>query len=401
MATHHHPALDASIDLKALNLNQVFAQTPPTPPYELDEHILDVKLQFSRLQQSMTAASLLDDQGHWSGLNENEALRLELYDMALKLQLMLTRPFDTIQAVAQAHHCEAALRYAVNNNLAQHVPTSGSISYSELATKASVDSNQCRRLLRLLASNQVFAEIFPDRVAHTPASLQLLDPDICAWVAYQTEDSFRSSAHLSEALNKWPGSENKSQTAYSLAHDTDLPMFEHMVEVGKIERFRKAMKGQANQPHLSIDHVFAGYDWDKIVHPMSDHDASRKPLIVDVGGGVGHIASAISNTFPSFDVRVQDYGVTESYSTDGIDFTQYNFFQPQPIKGADVYFMRQIFHDWSDEYAVHILRNQVAAMGPHSKLVIMDLVLQQPGDWTLSEERKSRYAHNALGPQEV
>ena len=378
------------MELKITQSHHTVPALPPTPPHEFSEQLLDVKLQFSRLQQSLSAASLLDEQGFWDGQPEDEALRLELQDMALKLQNMLTRPFDTIQAIAQSHHCEAALRYAVHNNISLHVPVGGSISYKDLALKASVNARQCRRILRLLMSHQVFAETASGEVAHIPASRQLLDDDICAWIAYQTEDSCRSSTRLSEALQAWPGSEEKSKTAYNLAHDTDLPMFEHMAGTGKIERFRKAMKGQANQPCLSIEHVFTAYDWEASMLSTHAMKPGQKPMLVDVGGGVGHIATALSKAFPTMDVRVQDYGVTEPYTKDGVTFTQYDFFQPQPIRNADVYFMRQIFHDWSDEYAVQILQNQVEAMGPHSKLVIMDMVLQQPGDWLLSEERKSR-----------
>lgn len=53
-------------------------------------------------------------------------------------------------------------------------------------------------------------------------------------------------------------------------------------------------------------------------------------------------------------------------------------FKEQPVKGAEIYLLRTIIHDWPDEEAISILRRLVAAMEPHSHLVIMDVVLPVP-----------------------
>jgi 6-hydroxytryprostatin B O-methyltransferase len=172
-------------------------------------------------------------------------------------------------------------------------------------------------------------------------------------------------------------------------------MFEHFSQDGgtKMERFRRGMSGNAKQPSFDTNHAVDGYPWQTLI---ADTDLeSTPPVVVDVGGGVGHVASAISTAFPSLDVRVQDFGVTSPpYSKNGVSFSHYDFFTPQPIRSASIYFLRQILHDWSDEYGVQILRNQIDAMGPRSRLLLMDVVLQGPGagGWTLSEERKSRMA---------
>ncbi|KAK6952335.1 hypothetical protein Daesc_006870 [Daldinia eschscholtzii] len=49
----------------------------------------------------------------------------------------------------------------------------------------------------------------------------------------------------------------------------------------------------------------------------------------------------------------------------------YNFFTPQPLKGARAYFMHTVLHDWSDEPAIKILRNIAGGMEKgYSKLLI-------------------------------
>lgn len=62
-----------------------------------------------------------------------------------------------------------------------------------------------------------------------------------------------------------------------------------------------------------------------------------------------------------------------------IDCIEYDFFTPQPVQGADVYLLRTILHDWSDADAIRILRGIVQAMGPSSRLLIMDMVLPNVG----------------------
>ena len=54
----------------------------------------------------------------------------------------------------------------------------------------------------------------------------------------------------------------------------------------------------------------------------------------------------------------------------------HNFFMPQPIHNASIYFMRMITHDWADSFCHTILSHLRAAAGPQSKLVIVDAIVQ-------------------------
>lgn len=71
-----------------------------------------------------------------------------------------------------------------------------------------------------------------------------------------------------------------------------------------------------------------------------------------------------------------------------LTFQAHDFTQPQQVRGADVYLLRMILHDWPDGEATKVLRNIVAAMEkPTSRLLIMDTVLPMPGSVPVSEER--------------
>lgn len=88
--------------------------------------------------------------------------------------------------------------------------------------------------------------------------------------------------------------------------------------------------------------------------------------------------SASSSTLPA-DVR------------DRLTFEPYNFRQPQPVHGAEVYLLRMILHDWADADAALIIRNVVDALtAGRSRVLIMDTVLSKPGLAPVSAERIMR-----------
>jgi O-methyltransferase domain len=55
-------------------------------------------------------------------------------------------------------------------------------------------------------------------------------------------------------------------------------------------------------------------------------------------------------------------------------FAVHNFFNPQPTKGAGLYLLRSIIHDWPDQDAKIILKRLRDAANPSSKLIIFDLL---------------------------
>jgi hypothetical protein len=58
-----------------------------------------------------------------------------------------------------------------------------------------------------------------------------------------------------------------------------------------------------------------------------------------------------------------------------VSFHVHDFWMPQSIRGAEVYLFRTIMHDYSDEYAVKILRATVPAMKPGARIIVIDTVV--------------------------
>jgi len=117
---------------------------------------------------------------------------------------------------------------------------------------------------------------------------------------------------------------------------------------------------------------------------------------------MGHSCVALAKAFPELELVVQEIphvleaGIkmvrdeNEAAIAHRIRFQGYDFFTPQPVKGAAVYLFRQILHNWDSESAVKILKNTVDSMSQSSHLLIMDFVLPEPGSILSITERELR-----------
>jgi hypothetical protein len=72
-----------------------------------------------------------------------------------------------------------------------------------------------------------------------------------------------------------------------------------------------------------------------------------------------------------------------------VTFMAHDFLTEQPVKNADAYFFRWIFHNWSDEYCKKILRNLIPALKKDARVVVNDNCLPEPGYWASGRRRNS------------
>ena len=82
--------------------------------------------------------------------------------------------------------------------------------------------------------------------------------------------------------------------------------------------------------------------------------------VVDVAGRCGQVSIALMKRRPLFRFVFQDRPETVSDGSSKLPaeligrvaFMAHDFFTKQPIKGADVFLLCWILHDWSDKYAI-------------------------------------------------
>jgi hypothetical protein len=117
-------------------------------------------------------------------------------------------------------------------------------------------------------------------------------------------------------------------------------------------------------------------------------DVKRFATIVDVGGGDGMLLGRMLAAGPHLDGVLFDLpaGLTAAPATleemrvaDRCRIAPGNFFDEVP-PGADAYVLKQILHDWPDERAVEILRRCRDAMGPGSRLLVLERLLPDVAD---------------------
>lgn len=223
---------------------------------------------------------------------------------------------------------------------------------------------------------------------------------------YSAERGFPVASCFNDALDKWGhGSQEPNETAFNVFHKTALPMFDYYEQNPAYGApFHKVMQYFTKTPALSHEHIKTAFDWTSLSHAT----------VVDVGGSLGHASVAILEANPTLYCVVQDLARPVAQATDPatsivpehmakrISFQEHSFWDTQKVS-ADVYFMRMIFHDWSDKYAVKILRALLPAMRPGARLFIMDYVTRPYGVLKLGDERRMRMRdmqmmimHNAL-----
>jgi hypothetical protein len=113
---------------------------------------------------------------------------------------------------------------------------------------------------------------------------------------------------------------------------------------------------------------------------VKSFDFSQARTIVDIGGGRGRMMSEILQANPQaqgiiFDRPEVVIGTRQQIKLAGLadrcECVGGNFFESVP-QGADYYIIKHVLHDWDDEHAMEILRNVRKAAGPHSKLLVIE-----------------------------
>ena len=142
-------------------------------------------------------------------------------------------------------------------------------------------------------------------------------------------------------------------------------------------------------------HLLKAFDW-----------SSKHPLIlVDIGGSHGMVSIALAQEVDNVRCIVQDLpSVVEEgrsrlprHLSNKVHFMAHDFFAVQPVKAADVYFFRWIFHDWSDKYCVRLLRALVPALKDGARIIISDFTMPSPGQLSRYDEWLIRYVSQNSG----
>ncbi|KAL5341993.1 O-methyltransferase-like protein [Aspergillus crustosus] len=277
--------------------------------------------------------------------------RDDVLGATLELHNLILGPAMCLRPFLNGVSLQAIYKY----NIAAYVPVHGEVSFAELASKTGLSEHNIRRILRYaMVFHHAFREPREGFVAHTAASRRLReDPILMAGVGYISDEIWPSFAHTIPALEN-SQRDQPNETGWNHYHNSDKPFFEYYAtHPDMAQRFGKAMvsltDSHGNAPSLLAEN----YPWEAI----------GNGTVVDLGGAKGHVSTLLAQQFPDIQFVVQDIpqligGAAEALPAEvqgRVKFQAHDFFTEQKVH-ADIYLLRNILHNWSDPYAVRIIR---------------------------------------------
>ncbi|KAJ7084536.1 O-methyltransferase [Mycena belliarum] len=320
---------------------------------------------------------------------------LNIMAAAAQISATVCNPAVAALNASQAFHVSACLRVASELNVVELLRDAGpqGLHAAAIAAPSNADPALLARILRVLATHHVFLEVAPDVFANnrissaldkgrTPAALfanrmERLDGNgVTALAEFFSDDVIKSAAHLADTLLD----PRAGELPYNRAFGTEEPLYRALQRpehAYRLKRFGLGMAGTtATEPP---DTIFRGYDWGALA-PGS--------VLVDVGGGLGHVALEVAQRHPALRVVVQDLEFQtedakkhwavhfpEHVAAGMVEFQAHDFFDAQPVSNARVFFLRYIVHNWADEPLTKVLRNLRAAAQPSTELVVVEKIL--------------------------
>lgn len=181
---------------------------------------------------------------------------------------------------------------------------------------------------------------------------------------------------LPEFLEKtrWQNPQDYANSAWQLGHRTELGIWEFLnADPERMKVFNNGMRSLATVANSNVGPY--PFVQELNAEPLADDEI----VLVDVGGGHGQALERVKNDFPTLQGRLclqdQPHVIQDAQARGlpaGIEAQAASFFEPNPIKGARAYHFRRIFHDWSDQASIEILRNTAQAMARISRILISD-----------------------------
>lgn len=131
---------------------------------------------------------------------------------------------------------------------------------------------------------------------------------------------------------------------------------------------------------------------------VDNYDWTGVSKVVDVGGSHGIVMLELASKMPNIQCIVQDHAevvrkgraqVSQEF-LERVTFMEHDFFTEQPVKDADVYYLRWILHNWSDKYCIDILRNLIPALKKGARIVVSEFCMPAPGVLSPVQEKPLR-----------
>ncbi|EOD45656.1 putative o- protein [Neofusicoccum parvum UCRNP2] len=347
-----------------------------------------------------------------------------LLSAAGKLTELVSQPSIRILEVSSQYFESRCLHIVADKRVPDILADAGDagVHVDRISKTVGVEPRKMSRIMRCLCSIHLFDEIAPDTFANNKVSAALVGNDpLRAYILLFGLDLYSASDYLPRTLNDpvVGPSYKVEHTAFQAAANTTKPRWEWLEEKVLVKDLRDGNCGSNGAASAypgpfgaELEKAIAGKSDDALV-PRPEHavfglamlgggrvfgnahlydypwDRLGTATVVDVGGGVGGFSLQLSHLYPHLNFVVQDRAPVlrqaqdtvwpeenpSALSQGRVTFTPHDFFSANPVQHAEVYWLRYILHDWSDEYCVQILSAIRQSMGPRSRILICDQVM--------------------------
>lgn len=238
---------------------------------------------------------------------------------------------------------------------------------NELAKKTETHERSLYRVLRALASVGIFSEVEPKVFALSPLAEPLLT---------DRAGSLRDGAIFIGASWHWKvygemmHSVKTGEAAWKQVHGMEVfPYFYQ--NPAEFEIFNRAMSS------------FSAMATPVIEAAAEQNVFDGAKTLVDIAGGHGAMLAGFLKANSQlkgilFDLPEVIAGAQKMLAQEGVnervETVSGDFFEAVP-ENCDVYMMKHIIHDWTDEHAVKILKNVARAMNEGTKVLIIEQVI--------------------------
>jgi len=275
-------------------------------------------------------------------------------------------PLGALMQLLYQHWRSPALYAATELGIAD-VLGDGTRTIRELAESTGCHAPSLYRLLRALTRIGVFTELDGSRFANSAQS-QLLRTDVSGSVSAMAA---MTSGLMRGALGELAHSVRTGQPGFERVYG--MPMWRYVTE---------------RNPAVGAEFNAAMTQASTMVNPVLAQaaDLSGVRSVVDIGGGQGGLVRALLACHPGiqhamvFDrpcVIDQVRAAPGPALDERVQLVAGDFFAAVPA-GADAYVMKWILHDWDDADCLQLLGACRRAMSPHSRLLVIELVID-PG----------------------
>ncbi|KAI9743543.1 MAG: hypothetical protein M1818_002857 [Claussenomyces sp. TS43310] len=317
-------------------------------------------------------------------LIKDDAARVRLMEAARAISLKLEMPFETYFRLVFSDMSVGLALAGVELGVWQAIvaKSPGGVSASDLAKELGILEITLARILRFAATNYVIDEVSEDVYRANNITLHFTAPRAESVVFLATSQAVRVGNVLPEFFtkNKLEDPATARPLPWNLATQSPLPVYDWLAEH---PRERDAFNDFMFVQTTGMASFIETFPLEKY---LDVSDATERVQFVDVGGGSGHVSRAVLAKYPTLhgkiavEDREQAGTVTRAdFAKEGLQRIPYDFFTPQPLKGAKVFYLRNILHNWSDANCKLILEQLREGLASDSIILIDDIVIPPTG----------------------